>query len=118
VILHVDGAAAPQAAVGLGGAERRVLPPRRIRLDDVEVCREQQRRRLAGAAVAHDQVGATGRGLVDHRIEADLAQLGGEVVRGLTLRPGRVRRVHAEERGQHLLRVTRERRRFGHDGTI
>jgi len=49
-VFHVDGAPAPDAAIGLDRPERIVGPPFAIDRHHVEVPVEQQRSRLTGAA--------------------------------------------------------------------
>src|SRR6202042_1832103 len=100
-VLHVDGAAAPDAvffvagAAGAGAAgacgadvarERVNLPVRRIRRDDVEVAvQEQGRPGLILAGDAGDHAGPAGRGFQDGRLEADVGEERGDVLGRLAL---------------------------------
>jgi hypothetical protein len=95
-VLHVYGAAAPDAVLvgagaagaGAGGAcgadvarEGVNLPVRRIRRDDVEVAVQQQRRpALVLTGDAGDHAGPAGRGFQDGRLEADVGQENGDVL--------------------------------------
>jgi hypothetical protein len=97
VVLHVDGAAAPQAALGDRAGERRVAPLRRVGLDHVEVRGEQERCGLARASQARDHVGAARGALQDARLEPGGAQLFGAQLGGGPLVAGRVGGVDAQE---------------------
>src|SRR5690606_38513149 len=70
VVLHVDGAASPEAAVEDLAGERRMGPALGLDLDHVEAGREQERALPAAAAQPRDDVPAAGRALEDRRLDA------------------------------------------------
>jgi hypothetical protein len=101
-VLHVDGAAAPHAAVADLRREGVDLPVVRARGDDVEVTVDEERRpRGVGARDARDDVGPARLRLDDVGLEADLGEQPGDVLGGLPLpRTGpvaEVRRVDPDE---------------------
>ena len=83
----------------------------RVRLDDVEVRRQQQRRQRAGAAMAHDEVRAVRLAPRAARARARprAASRATSSARG-SLVAGRIRRVDAQQRLTQSLRIVREAR--------
>jgi hypothetical protein len=91
-VLHVDRAAAPDAAVLDLAGERVDGPVRGLRGHDVEVAVDEQRLGgRVGALPAGGERRTAGRRLVQLRRDADVGQLRGDVLRRLPLaRPGTV----------------------------
>jgi hypothetical protein len=97
-VLHVDGAATPEAAVLDLAAERIDAPVVRVGRDDIEVAvNEQRTATLILAGHPGDDARAALVRLVDLRLEPDLGQLLGDVFGGLALVAGRVRAVDPDQ---------------------
>ncbi len=96
-VLHVHRASTPDAPVAQLGTERVDLPVGSIGGHDVEVAVDAQGRPVAVLALdAHEDARAARVALHDRRLEADLAQLGDDVLRRLPLpRPAAVAVVGA-----------------------
>ena len=111
--LHVQRAAAPHEAVVDVARPRVVRPVGRGREDRVHVREQAQRRPVARAAQARDEVRALGLGAQKLDFEARFAQLGRDHLLRRALVAGRVDGVEAdqplEELGRLLLQVRHRR---------
>ena len=101
---HVDAAASPDRAVSLDRGERLDRPVLPARLDDVEMAEERQRRAVAAAAQARQEVRPLG--ILGHALALDPERLEIRLEdRGcLSLTAGRVGRVACDQPLQQRLR--------------
>ncbi len=99
-VLHIDGPATPDAAVGHVGRKRRPGPRRFVRLDDVEMRVQKKRRKLTSARVARDETRATRFGFDDFRLDARAAQKLRDALGRGALVPRRVHGGNADEIAQ------------------
>ena len=100
--LHVEGAAAPYFAVDELATERVALPLGRRGKHDVGVREQRERRAVAPAADAGDEVGALGRLRVELALDPRRLEVVAQHLCGGRLVAGRVRRVDANQPLQKL----------------
>ncbi len=95
--LHVERAAAPEPAVHQLASERRMRPLLARGRDDVDVPVQEERRRLARAAHARDEIRPRVVLRDDARLDAGFLEQAPHVCDARALVPGRIRRVEADE---------------------
>lgn len=96
-VLHVEGTATPNAAVGDLAAEGRVGPPRGVGRDEVEVAGEEQWSKRPVALQAGDETGPARLRLEDYRFDAVPTERLSDPLGGRALVTRGVRGVDAEK---------------------
>jgi hypothetical protein len=99
---HVERAAPPQHAVADLSAEGRQAPALALGRDDVHVALEQERRRLAPALDAGDQVRPVGRRGIEPALDTCSLEQAGEVTDAIGFGARRVDGVEADQIARDL----------------